>query len=535
LKEKGEWYIEAEGNANKETVEVLQRKQLKDAGELSVSIVNYVIRTKSVVLLHDAPNKGLFVNDKYVKEKRPKSVLCYPVINQGKLAGLVYLENNLTSNAFTPDRVEILKMLAAQIAVSVENSLLYANLEEKVEERTRDLNRALTEVSALKVQQDGDYFLNTLLIEPLGQNNAVSQTVKVEFFLKQKKEFTFRKDVYELGGDINISDNIKLNSIPYIVFLNGDAMGKSIQGAGGVLVLGTVFKSILQRTNDTESLRSMYPERWIRNAFVEMHKVFESFEGTMLMSLVFGLIDEMTGMMYYMNAEHPDPVLYRDEKAEFLPNPVGIFRKLGTQGQPDSRLQVSVFRLRPQDKVILGSDGRDDFVISRDELTGQFIINQDENLFLESVEAGEGHLEKIYEDVMSRGQQFDDFSLLSIVYDGAEVQESYEKSISKVKELISAKDFAAASSEGELLMGNFPEYAEVFLISAQVYLELKKYSSAADLAERVRLRDSRNLQAYEILLDSYSALGRNDRVRELLVTANKFFPDSEKFQKFAEL
>ena len=101
-----------------------------------------MIRTKSIVLLNDATKKGIFINDNYVKEKHPKSILCYPVINQGNLVGVVYLENNLTTDAFTPDRVEILKILSSQIAVSVENSLLYANLEEKVQERTRDLNQA---------------------------------------------------------------------------------------------------------------------------------------------------------------------------------------------------------------------------------------------------------------------------------------------------------------------------------------------------------------------------------------------------------
>ena len=80
------------------------------------------------------------------------------------------------------------------------------------------------------------------MIEPLGQNNAFSKNVEIEFFVKQKKNFIFRKREYELGGDINISENIELQGKKYIVFLNGDAMGKSIQGAGGVLVLGTVFR-----------------------------------------------------------------------------------------------------------------------------------------------------------------------------------------------------------------------------------------------------------------------------------------------------
>ena len=64
-------------------------------------------------------------------------------------------------------------------------------------------------------------------------------------------------------------------------------MGKSIQGAGGVLVLGTVFKSIIQRTNSTDYGKTVYPEKWLKDAFVEMHKAFVSFDGSMLMSFVF--------------------------------------------------------------------------------------------------------------------------------------------------------------------------------------------------------------------------------------------------------
>lgn len=72
-----------------------------------------------------------------------KSILCYPVINKSILLGVVYLENNISSEAFTADRVEILNILSSQIALSLENSLLYKNLEAKVTERTKDLEITL--------------------------------------------------------------------------------------------------------------------------------------------------------------------------------------------------------------------------------------------------------------------------------------------------------------------------------------------------------------------------------------------------------
>ena len=75
----------------------------------------------------------------------------------------------------------------------------------------------------------------------------------VKFFLKQKKEFIFRDRQKEIGGDINIAHTITVANRPHTVFINGDAMGKSVQGAGGALVLGAIFQSIIERTKVTRS------------------------------------------------------------------------------------------------------------------------------------------------------------------------------------------------------------------------------------------------------------------------------------------
>lgn len=143
LKEKDQWFIKAEGNSNTDTIEVLEGRPLNGSADLCIGIVNYVSHTKNNILLNDAARKGVFVSDEYIKRKQSKSILCYPVMNHGSLLGLVYLENNLSPNAFTSARIEILKILSSQIAMSLENSLLYTNLEAKVVERTKDLEKTL--------------------------------------------------------------------------------------------------------------------------------------------------------------------------------------------------------------------------------------------------------------------------------------------------------------------------------------------------------------------------------------------------------
>jgi len=80
-----------------------------------------------------------FSQDAYFKGIKPESILGLPILNQGRLVGVLYLENELTKNVFTPQRVELLAVLSSQIAVSLDNAMLYQSLEQKVTERTKEL------------------------------------------------------------------------------------------------------------------------------------------------------------------------------------------------------------------------------------------------------------------------------------------------------------------------------------------------------------------------------------------------------------
>ena len=293
------------------------------------------------------------------------------------------------------------------------------NLEERVRERTAELKKSLDQVQRLKKQQDGDYFLTSLLVKPLSSNKADSPNVKVDFLLKQKKQFRFRRWNAEIGGDLCSSDRIDLNGEYYTVFLNADAMGKSIQGAGGTIVLGSVFESILSRTKISDAARRVYPERWLKNAFIEMHKVFESFDGSMLISLVMGLIHEQSGFLYYINAEHPFSVLYRNGQAEFIEKEL-LFRKIGFTGLSRG-MHIQTFQLLPDDVLIAGSDGRDDLEISVSE-SGRRVINEDENQFRIIVEEGNADLEQIYRLLMASGELTDDLSLVRMQYTGPGIE-----------------------------------------------------------------------------------------------------------------
>ncbi len=131
LETDGEFKIQAQKNVSQETVlESVDLASLDTQQNivLSQAIVNYVIRTKESVVLNDASREGAFIQDPYIVQMQPRSLLCAPLINRGTLAGIIYLENNLTDGAFTADRLEILNVLSSQAAISIENARLYSNL-----------------------------------------------------------------------------------------------------------------------------------------------------------------------------------------------------------------------------------------------------------------------------------------------------------------------------------------------------------------------------------------------------------------------
>ncbi|MEH2304931.1 AAA family ATPase [Nostoc sp.] len=127
---------------------------LESSYDVPITLINYVKRSREILVIDDARAVSFLASDNYIISEEPKSLLSIPILNQGKLIGIIYLENHLTTGAFTRDRVEVLKLLTTQAAICLENAILYKNLaqakesleeynhtlEEKVQERTQELN-----------------------------------------------------------------------------------------------------------------------------------------------------------------------------------------------------------------------------------------------------------------------------------------------------------------------------------------------------------------------------------------------------------
>jgi len=173
------WAIEA--RAFVDEPESYARISVDVAGSdlLAENVVRYVARTKETVVLDDASKTGMFVHDRYVQARRARSILCVPLVNQGKTSAILYLENNLASGVFSPQRVALLRLLSSQMAISIDNARIHADLERLLESRSKALASAEAQVRTLFENSP----LGIALTNPEGRflsvNKAVLQMVRL--------------------------------------------------------------------------------------------------------------------------------------------------------------------------------------------------------------------------------------------------------------------------------------------------------------------------------------------------------------------
>ncbi len=144
--------LEAIGYSGNDSVEILPSVPLEKSDLVPKTVINYCRRTEEILVLQNATEEERFNNDIYIQNNKVLSVLCLPITAVGTIKGLLYLENNLLKGVFNSDRTELLQMLSGQIGISIENSILYENLEEKVKERTLEIEKTLAELKSAQNQ-----------------------------------------------------------------------------------------------------------------------------------------------------------------------------------------------------------------------------------------------------------------------------------------------------------------------------------------------------------------------------------------------
>ena len=127
----GQFQIEAEARSGRDGIRVHLLGTPAAPSELPVPILEQVIRTQSQVILDDARGQSMFAEDEYMSRKRVRSLLCLPLLKQAELIGVLYLENSLASHVFTPARIAVLRLLASQAAIALENARLFRDVAER--------------------------------------------------------------------------------------------------------------------------------------------------------------------------------------------------------------------------------------------------------------------------------------------------------------------------------------------------------------------------------------------------------------------
>ncbi|WP_017748382.1 ATP-binding sensor histidine kinase [Scytonema hofmannii] len=138
-----------------ETPTILQSIPVESSSEIPLNLIYYVKNTLKTLVIDDTTAETYSVTDAYLNQYKPKSVLCTPIINQGKLIGILYLENSLTTGAFTSHRLQVLNLLISQVAISLENARLYQKSQElyqQMQSYAQQLEYSLTDLKQMQLQ-----------------------------------------------------------------------------------------------------------------------------------------------------------------------------------------------------------------------------------------------------------------------------------------------------------------------------------------------------------------------------------------------
>ncbi|MBL8021271.1 MAG: SpoIIE family protein phosphatase [Leptospirales bacterium] len=393
-------------------------------------------------------------------------------------------------------------------------------LEQKVAARTLELQNTLETVQALKAQQDADYYLTNLLANPLFKNYNRSVAVQTEFFVKQKKEFKFRDKAGELGGDMCVTGNLKFRGKRYTMFVNGDAMGKSLQGAGGALIMGSVVNSIMSRSASNKRDLDMDPRDWLRETYQEIHNVFLTFDGSMYVSCILGVVNDESGEMLFFNAEHPAAVLFRNGRACFLEEDIHL-RKLGSQIQ--GKYVLTEVQLQPGDVVFVGSDGRDDLNLTPGDVNR--VINEDEHLFVRIVEEANGNLDEIVRKLHEKGEITDDISLIKISYKPATANRTALVQINTAEVVRLMKDKRYSETLTLLENQDLTTAGPLLLYYKGLCLErLGREQEALPFLERAIHLDQEQVAVLKVLGNVYFKMGKFKEAAESLERAIELRP-----------
>ncbi len=317
--------IQAEGSIDSVS-DILQALPAKESEKVPLSVINYVARSKQQLVFDNVSKNTNYSTDNYIQEHQPKSAVCCPVLRKGELSFIIYLENNLVEGAFTPARLEVLKMLSTQIAISVENAELYENLEEKVRQRTIALQKAHQELEKnhKELEKSHKAINESVKCASRIQNAALPAPENISEFLPL--HFIFYRPCSVVSGDFYWIKQVEHK----IIVTAADCTGHGVPGAL-VSMLGMAFlneivpqlaaQSQLEPSNILNELRTK-----MKTALKQRGEKKEQKEG---MDVALCIIDPINKQLQYSGANNPLYLIRDNQLTEVKADrmPIGVHRK----------------------------------------------------------------------------------------------------------------------------------------------------------------------------------------------------------------
>jgi len=242
LKHSNTLTIEAVGQVEGDNITLSLIPNQPLAEILPMSVINYVERTQKSAVLKNATTDAIFATDPYIVAHKTKSILCTPIINQGRFMGVVYLENNLVEKAFTSGRIEVLKLLSTQASIALENATLYQTLEQKVEERTAQLAKANKEILVLNER---------LKVENLRMSAELDVTRRLQQMILPKQQELESIEGLEIAGFMESAEEVGgdyydvLNHGGKVTIGIGDVTGHGLESGVLMIMAQTAIRTLL--------------------------------------------------------------------------------------------------------------------------------------------------------------------------------------------------------------------------------------------------------------------------------------------------